>query len=315
MNHQLEKAIAGLLLFFCFSVGMAAQKEKSPEDLFWASVVRSDVIEEYQLYTQQYPKGKFLAEAWRRIGQLEAQGGSKLQARSDGENMRPGKQFKDCAECPEMIVLPAGSFEMGGSAVDEQPVHRVTLKAFAMGKTEVTQGQWKAVMGNYPSGFNYCGDDCPAERVSWEDAQEFVRKLSQKTGKTYRLPSEAEWEYACRAGGRQEYCGGDSIDSVAWYGSNTGGKTHPAARKVPNAWGLFDMSGNVWEWTHDCLNSDYKGAPSDGSSWTSGDCQRRVLRGGSWFSGPGFSRAAYRDRSDVQVRHNFNGLRVVRLLP
>ncbi|SBT07650.1 conserved exported hypothetical protein [Candidatus Accumulibacter aalborgensis] len=128
---------------------------------------------------------------------------------------RSGEVFRDCADCPEMVVIPAGSFDMGGSAGDESPVHRVSVRGFAMGRTEVTQGQWRAVMGNNPSYFSNCGADCPVEQVSWNDAQDYVRKLSANTGKTYRLPSEAEWEYACRAGGRHEYCGGDSIESVA----------------------------------------------------------------------------------------------------
>ena len=141
------------------------------------------------------------------------------------------KAFKDCADCPEMVVIPAGSFEMGGTGSREKPVHRVTLRSFSMGKTEVTQGQWRAITGSNPSHFRNCGDSCPVEQVSWEDAKEFVSRLNSKTGKTYRLPSEAEWEYACRAGGRQEYCGSDSADNVGWYYVNSGNATHPVGKR------------------------------------------------------------------------------------
>ena len=166
-----------------------------------------------------------------------------------------GKTFKDCADCPEMVELPAGSFDMGSNdgEPEEKPVHTVTIaKPFAIGKTEVTQQQWHAVMGNDPSYFAGCGDTCPVEQVSWDDAQEFIKKLNAKTGKQYRLPSEAEWEYACRAGRRQEYCGSDIPENVSWNDSNSGaflrGHPHPVATKHANDFGLYDLSGNVWEW-------------------------------------------------------------------
>lgn len=235
---------------------------------------------------------------------------------------RPGEVFRDCGDCPEMVVIPAGSFDMGGSGSNESPVHRVSVRSFAMGRTEVTQGQWRAVMGSNPSGFSTCGADCPVERVSWNDAQEYVRKLSAQTGKSYRLPSEAEWEYACRAGGRHEYCGGDHLDAVGWYGAhatptgNSGKTTNPVARKQANAFGLYDMSGNVWEWTEDCWNASYNGAPGDGSAWTTGECSvGRVLRGGSWYFIPQVARAAYRNRSDASNRVGSIGFRLARMLP
>jgi formylglycine-generating enzyme required for sulfatase activity len=234
------------------------------------------------------------------------------------EPPKAGTTFRDCPDCPEMVVIPAGSFDMGSNNGDpnEKPVHRVTIgKAFAMGKTEVTQGQWKAIMGNNPSHFDGCGDNCPVENVSRNDAQEFIQRLNSKTGKQYRLPSEAEWEYACRAGGRQEYCGSDNVDSVAWNdGGIFSGKTHTVATKQANAWGLYDMSGNVWEWVEDSWHDNYNGAPVDGSAWQ-GDGAKRVLRGGSWFMEPQFERAANRFRNEPSNRDNNFGFRLASTLP
>ena len=223
-----------------------------------------------------------------------------------------GRVFKDCPECPEMVVIPAGSFEMGGTSSDSQPVHRVTLRSFSMGKTEVTQGQWRAIMGSNPSTFSGCGDNCPVEQVSWEDAKQFVSRLTTKTGKTYRLPSEAEWEYACRARGRHEHCGSDRADEVAWYSGNSGKATHPVAGKQANAWGLHDMTGNVFEWIEDCWNWNYSKAPADGSAWISGDCSRRVARGGFSDTDPQLLRSAGRERGTTTYRAFNLGIRVAR---
>ena len=232
-----------------------------------------------------------------------------------------GITFKDCPECPEMVEIPAGSFEMGASdgGPDEQPVHSVTIaKPFAIGKTEITQKQWHAVMKDDPSYFQACGDDCPVEQVSWDDAQEFIKKLNAKTGKQYRLPSEAEWEYACRAGKQQEYCGSDIPDRVSWNGSNSGSllfnNPHPVATKHANAFGLYDMSGNVWEWVEDNFHDNYDGAPLDGSAWVDGS-SLRVLRGGSWGYEPKFSRAAARTKFGPGYRYYSYGFRVARTLP
>jgi formylglycine-generating enzyme required for sulfatase activity len=183
-----------------------------------------------------------------------------------------------------------------------------------MCKTEVTQGQWKAIMGNNPSRFDNCGDTCPVERVSWNDAKEFISKLNVKTGKTYRLPSEAEWEYACRAGGTHEFCGSDDVDSVARYFILVAGPGSVAAKEA-NAWGIYDMSGNVMELTEDCWNSNYSSAPTDGTARTSGDCTRRALRGGSWDAFASNSRAAKRLPGATTFRTMQIGFRVVRMLP
>jgi formylglycine-generating enzyme required for sulfatase activity len=180
-----------------------------------------------------------------------------------------GSTFKDCADCPEMVMIPAGHFEMGGDGKESTPLHMVTINySFALAQTEVTHAQWRAVMGTNPSQSSDCGDNCPVEEVGWFDAQEFVRRLSQKTGKIYRLPSEAEWEYSCRAGKRQEYCGSDTAIHHDFHIDH--GPPNVVASRPANAWGLYDMFGNAREWVEDCYHKSFDGAPTDGSAWTSG---------------------------------------------
>jgi formylglycine-generating enzyme required for sulfatase activity len=186
----------------------------------------------------------------------------------------------------EMIILPAGTFMMGSDEYDwEKPKHQVTLKQFAIGKYPVTQEQYQAVVGTNPSRFRDIKN--PVEQVSWDDAQIFCHKLNLKTGKKYRLPSEAEWEYACRARTQTRYSFGDDEKELweyAWYNENSGSKTHPVGQKKPNNWGLYDMSGNVWEWCEDGWHDNYTTAPTDGTSWNDNHSRSsyRILRGGSW---------------------------------
>jgi len=233
------------------------------------------------------------------------------------QTVTPGAIFKDCAECTEMVVIPAGSFVMGsGKNADEQPPHTVAIRSFLMGRTEVTQRQWSDIMGSNPSYFLACGPNCPVENVSWDDVQHFIAKLNQRNGQKYRLPSEAEWEYAARAGTTAEWSHGNDeskLGNYAWYGRNSGGKTQVVGQKLPNAFGLFDMHGNVWEWTQDCMHGDYGGAPTDGSAWTTGcSGNYRVLRGGSWYDGPAGLRSAIRFRSYPVLRDNSSGFRLAR---
>ena len=233
---------------------------------------------------------------------------------------RAGEVVTDCAVCPPMVFVPAGSFPMGSvdGDADEKPVRTVSVPAFLMGRTEVTQGQWKAVMGSNPSRFKACGDTCPVEQVSWDDAQEFIRKLNAQTGQRYRLPSEAEWEYAARAGSRGKWSFWDSESQLgghAWFVANSGTQTRPVAGKLPNAWGLYDMHGNVWEWVQDVWHDNYSGAPTDGSVWSAGgDQARRVLRGGSWVSGPQDLRSAIRVGDSPGYRYIGTGFRIARTL-
>jgi len=229
----------------------------------------------------------------------------------------------------DFVKIPAGSFLMGCSINDteclddEKPQHEVKItKSFYMGKYEVTQGQWKMVMGNNPSYFQNCGENCPVEKVSWNDVQEYIKKLCElekmKPCK-YRLPTEAEWEYSARAGGSTrsptggpKYYWGDSInDEYLWYDGNSGKTTHPVGKKKPNAWGLYDMIGNVWEWAGDWYDSSYyKDSPStDPKGANSGE--DRSLRGGSWLNLPWFSRLSFRIFNDPDNRFNRNGFRLV----
>ena len=227
-----------------------------------------------------------------------------------GAYFRPGDTFKDCADCPEMVVIPAGSFRMGSNDgdSDEKPVHRVTIpRPFAVGKYEVTQAEWRAVMGSNPSKFK--GDRNPVERVSWDDTQDFVRLLGAKTGKQYRLLTEAEWEYVARAGTATKYHWGNSFDASH---VNNGGRTVPVGRYAPNGFGLHDMHGNVWELVEDCWHDSYSGAPTNGSAWTTGDCRYRVLRGGSWILDPWILRSALRYGDFPNIRLNDNGFRIAR---
>jgi formylglycine-generating enzyme required for sulfatase activity len=244
----------------------------------------------------------------------------------DGGNSGGGKiagsAFKDCPDCPEMVVIPSGSFTMGGDknfedAYDfETPRHNVTIaKSFAVGKYEVTQGEWVAVMGTNLSEFK--GQDRPVETVSWDDAKDFIRKLNAKTGKTYRLLTEAEWEYAARADTNSAYSFGydkSQLGQYAWFEGNSGSETHPVGQLKQNAFGLHDVHGNVYEWVEDCWNASYSGAPSDGSAWTSGNCSLRVLRGGSWYGNPRILRTAYRIGNTPGGWGNDLGFRLARTL-
>ncbi len=216
----------------------------------------------------------------------------------------------------QFVWIPTGCFSMGGDeSVDGQPIHKVCVKGFWIGRYEVTQEQYQQVMGSNPS--NSQGPTKPVESVNMDEVSSFVEEMSFSTGTKVRLPSEAEWEYACRAGGAHEkYCaGGGRPDRMAWYESNSGKETHPVGQLAANDWGLYDMSGNVWELMQDCWNDNYTGAPVDGSAWKTGDCGRRVLRGGSWLNIPTFLRAADRVSFDTSNSYLNVGFRVARSQP
>lgn len=219
----------------------------------------------------------------------------------------------------EFILIPAGEFSMGSAngANDESPGHTVRIShAFYIGKYEVTQSQWEAVMGTNPSQFK--GESKrPVEQVSWEDAQEFVRKLNAKEGGTkYRLPPEAEWEYAARAGSTTAYSFGDDVTQLgeyAWYDQNAGNTTHPVGQRKPNAWGLHDMHGNVWEWVQDWYGAYTAETAADPQGPSSSSI--RVFQGGRWVRHAGYCRAAYRGRARPGNRSGDLGLRLLRTAP
>ena len=217
----------------------------------------------------------------------------------------------------KMVKVEGGTFTMGATKEqesdandDERPTHDVTLSDYYIGETVVKQELWKAIMGNNPS--NWKGDNLPVEEVSWNDAQEFIAKLNKETGRTFRLPTEAEWEYAARGGKkskRYKYSGSNNIVEVAWRFGNSGHKTHPVKEKKANELGLYDMSGNVWEWCNDRYgeyNSETQINPQ-GPEWGSG-C---VLRGGGWYSRTGHCRVSYRRTIAPTLRFNYVGFRLV----
>ncbi|CAK0781366.1 formylglycine-generating enzyme [Gammaproteobacteria bacterium] len=205
---------------------------------------------------------------------------------------------------------------------NETPQHYVSVPAFQMGKTEITFGQFNKFLtgtghtdstGSNFTKYNTYDADAPVVNVSWNDAQAFIAWLNQTYGGGYRLPSEAEWEYACRAGSNETYCGSNNIDAIAWYADNSNGHQHPVSTKQGNAFGLYDMAGNVWEWVQGCWHSSYVGAPTDGSVWAN-SCtnEDRVLRGGSWDNLAKGSRAASRSNLTPDFRSNSSGFRIAR---
>ena len=273
----------------------------------------------------------------------------------EADSHRVGRRFRDCAECPEMVVVPSGSFTMGSpssedSRDNEGPHHRVNIGyPLAVGVYEVTRREFSRFVSD--TGYN-AGNSCyvwnsssnkwenrsgiswrnpdytqadshPVVCVSGKDAQSYVRWLSEKTDHRYSLLSESEWEYVARAGTTTPFHFGRTIstDQANYNGNYTygGGRKGVYRRKTvsvgsfsPNAWGVHDMHGNVWEWVEDCWNDSYVGAPTDGSEWESGACGYRVLRGGSWYNAPRFLRSAYRVRNTTESRLSFYGFRVIR---
>jgi formylglycine-generating enzyme required for sulfatase activity len=241
--------------------------------------------------------------------------------------LKPADRFRECTRCPEMAVVPDGSFTMGSPAT-EKGQHTVTIAdAFAVGRFEVTFDDWDACYDAggcsiRPFDWGWGRGNRPVILVSWEDAKQYVAWLSRITGEPYRLLSEAEYEYAARAGTQTAYPWGDDIklNGTAMANCNGcdsqwGGKqTSPVGSFPPNKFGLYDMVGNVWEWTEDCYHDSYQGGPAEGSPWIRGDCNRRVVRGGSWVNYPDYLRSAYRYGNSADDRIFSLGFRVGRTL-
>ena len=255
---------------------------------------------------------------------------------SHGENFSPGNVFRDCPECPELVVVPAGSFMMGapvteeGSSESERPVHPVQIPGpFAVGIYEVTFAEWDACLAAGGCGGVQLDDRAwgrdrrPAVGVRWEQAQSYVKWLSEKTGESYRLLSEAEWEYVARASSTTTYNWGDGIgcrqasfgrDTYSGYQCGAFWGTVPVGSFAANQFGLYDVHGNVWELVQDCWNENYEGAPDDGSAWESGDCDYRVMRGGAWSNNAKYLRSATRIAYSPDFQYDYYGFRVHRAL-
>jgi formylglycine-generating enzyme required for sulfatase activity len=351
------------------------------EDGFWNDAKAAGNKEAYEAYLESYPTGRYVNLAKANIARLTpptlvaaAPSTAPIAVQTVPQistSLSVGVVIKDCADCPEMVMIPAGQFVMGATSIEEereklpdslrnrsQPTHQVNVSSFMAGRYEVTVGQYRAfALATNRSSAGGCfawngtknendlakdwrntgfpqNDSHPVACVSWEDSIAYVQWLRQKTGKDYRLLTEAEWEYSARAGTTTaRFWGEDGNVSCSFAnGADTKAKmivhgasnwpvancddgyayTAPVGSYKPNAFGLYDMLGNVWEWTQDCLNENYVGAPSDGSAWTKGDCSRRVLRGGSWDYYPQHLRSAFRARNAATNRGNFNGFRVAR---
>jgi formylglycine-generating enzyme required for sulfatase activity len=244
-----------------------------------------------------------------------------------------GQVLRECPVCPELVVIPAGRFTMGSPPdeaerdPDEGPQRQVSIARFALGRMEVTQGQWRAVMGSNPSRHHQCGDDCPVDNVSHADIQLYLQRLQLLHQVRYRLPSEAEWEYAARAGSSTPFSTGRSISTDqanfngnATYGGSAKGINRGRSTKgcsfAPNGFGLCDMHGNLIEWVEDVLHPNHAGAPADGAARTmGGDASKRVQRGGSWMDAPRMLRSAARNYSEANQRFPVTGFRVAKSLP
>ncbi|WP_406858287.1 formylglycine-generating enzyme family protein [Alsobacter sp. KACC 23698] len=318
----------------------AAQAD-SLESRFWNSIQGGDVASDFRTYLDAYPNGQYAAQARARLRELEAKAGAspgpgRVVIKPAPEPARPAPTppatqagapagvVRDCETCPALVPIPAGTFMMGSTEFFpfEAPVHQVSIrKPFYLGQREVTFDEWDACVAEggcafSPSDRGAGRGSRPVGNVDWNDAQQFVGWLSKKTGKAYRLPTESEWEFAARAGTTTTYPWGKAMEKGK--ANCMGCNPEPSANAVatgsypPNAYGLYDMVGNVAEWVEDCWNDSFKSAPTDGSAWTKPRCQERVLRGGSFNNDQRYVRSASRYKYDYDVRFYANGLRVAR---
>jgi formylglycine-generating enzyme required for sulfatase activity len=272
------------------------------EKAAWEKAKSNRNITEVKAFLQIYPNGIKAAVAKQLLSSLEEAAAAERKQTA----ARTSDPFAG-----QMKYISSGTFQMGSNEDDdEKPIHSVTLSSFNISKYEVTQKQWRDIMGSNPSEFKGC-DNCPVEQVSWNDVQGFIKKLNTQTGKNYRLPTEAEWEYAARGGQSYKYAGSDNIDNVAWYDDNSGNKTHPVGQKSANGYGLYDMTGNVREWCNDWYGSDYYSSSPSSNPKGASIGAYRVLRGGSWYSYSENCRTAYRYSRTPTNRNRNNGFRLV----
>jgi formylglycine-generating enzyme required for sulfatase activity len=296
----------------------------------WQQADGSGTLAAYNKYLELFPKGHYAVEAAGKVEQLKAE---EEKRQAEKERQAAEKAAREAREKEaaarrndpfhdQMVFVKGGTFTMGCTAEqgsdcddDEKPTRRVTVSDFYIGKYEVTQKQWRAVMGSDPPELRFKGcDDCPVERVSWNDIQEFIKKLNQKTGKKYRLPTEAEWEFAARGGTQSrgyKYAGSNTVGEVAEYDGNNNKSTKPVGGRKANELGLYDMSGNVWEWCEDDWHNNYNGAPTDGRAWIdSPRSNRRVLRGGSWNNNAWHCRVSFPVWLSPDIRLSSLGFRL-----
>jgi formylglycine-generating enzyme required for sulfatase activity len=309
---------------------------------FWESVRESKNPADYRAYLQAFPNGRFAPLARLRAGgeapvtSPPAGDDTRSPEKSATAEMRPpappgagvtGNRFRDCSDCPEMIQIQPGSFQMGSNEhlMFERPRHAVTVsRPFAIGRREVTFDEWDACVAagacSYrPPDRGWGRGTRPVINVSWDDAQQFIAWLTARTGQKYRLPTEAEWEYAARAGTSTPFWWGKDAGTnranCTGCGGTFNGESAPAGSFPESPFGIVDMSGNAAEWVEDCWHDSYRGAPSDGTAWVSAQCRERVLRGGSFANDANSARTTARFKYDADVRYYANGFRVARDLP
>jgi formylglycine-generating enzyme required for sulfatase activity len=325
--------------------------DQSADNDLWKTTVEDGTNDAYDIYLKQFPNGLHAAEASSALRKIAA---SQPLSSDAEQRLKPQQEFRECIHCPSMVVVPSGEFLMGSPQSEivnhtayenEGPQHRVTIsKQFALGKYEVTFAEWDACVSDggcrgYRAGDGGWGRGSrPVINVSWDDAKLYARWLSQKTGKTYRLPSEAEWEYAARAGSSTRFFFGNDSKSLCKYANvadESGGQdkrgangfttwqlcndtyadTAPVGSFKPNAFGLYDMLGNVDEWVEDVWHDNYNGGPADGSAWLSGgDAKIRIGRGGSFFNLEDGVRAAVRFNFRAGSQGTLVGFRIARTL-
>jgi formylglycine-generating enzyme required for sulfatase activity/serine/threonine protein kinase len=288
---------------------------KAKETEAWELAKKQNTTKSYKGYLAAYENGTYKSEADSAIVNIEAY----LKSEAAKKRLAQEQSLKRLLN--SFVYVKGGTFTMGCTSEQtdceywEKPAHPVTLSSFNIGKFEVTQSQWQAVMGSNPSGFKGC-KECPVENVSWNDTQKFIKKLQKLTGKGFRLPTEAEWEFAARGGTRTrgyQYAGGNNLSSVAWFAGNSNKKTHPVGQKEPNELGLYDMSGNVMEWCNDNYGIRYyNDSPSTNPKGPSTFGSYRVVRGGAWSTGAFLHRVAYRYYKSPHDRaYSYRGLRLV----
>ncbi len=265
-------------------------------------------------------------ERLRRENKLLKQQQANVQPSIVTSSIQLGKSFrdrlKDGSLGPELVQIPGGTFQMGSNDgdSDEKPVHTVTVKSFMMGKYEVTFEEYdkfcEATGQTKPKDEGWGRGKRPVIHVSWNDAKAYAKWLSEQTGKNYRLPSEAQWEYACRAGSAGKYSFGDDVNQLenyGWYEQNSGHQTHPVGKKNPNKFGLYDIHGNVWEWNEDIYHNNYDDTLNDDRAWTNSGGSSHALHGGSWYNSDGRLSCSRRSRYDASDKDSFRGFRISRV--